>query len=318
MRPIIAAVVGPTASGKTDAAIALCHALGGEVVSMDSMQVYRGMDIGTAKPTLAERQGIVHHLMDVADPGTPFSVTEYRDLADAAIDDIVSRGALPVLAGGTGFYLNALTYDMDFADASADPAFRAALEAEAATERGKQSLHERLARVDPPTAQRLHAHDVRRVIRALEIHHVTGQPMSAHANQAMKQTERRVAPVIVGLSYPREQLYQRIDQRVRIMIEQGLLAEAKALARRGIPEDSQAMQAIGYRELWPYLRGQCTLDEAIATIRQNSRRYAKRQLTWFTHDPRVRWFDHADFADKDALHAALIAHVRQAIQDRIE
>ncbi len=316
MRPIIAAVVGPTASGKTDAAIALCRALGGEVVSMDSMQVYRGMDIGTAKPTQAERQGIAHHLMDVVDPGTPFSVTEYRDMADTAMDDILARGKLPVLAGGTGFYLNALTYDMDFADAGADLAFRGALEAEACTEQGKQALHTRLAQVDPVTAQRLHANDVRRVIRALEIEHATGRPMSEHARD-IKQTERRYAPVVVGLTYPREQLYQRIDQRVGNMMAQGLLAEAKALAKQDIAEDSQAMQAIGYRELWPYLRGEYSLDEAICAIQQNSRRYAKRQLTWFTHDPRVCWFNHADYESKDALYTALIAHVRQAIGDRM-
>lgn len=314
MKPIIAAVVGPTASGKTAAAIALCQALGGEVVSMDSMQVYRGMDIGTAKPDLAERAGVPHHLLDVAEPGTPFSVTEYRALADAALADILARGRLPVLCGGTGFYLNALTREMDFADATADPVFRAELEQTAATEAGKRQLHARLAEIDPPTATRLHPNDVRRVIRALEIYHATGQPMSAHAVELV-ETARRYTPVIVGINAPREQLYARIDRRVERMVRQGLVAEAQALLSQGLAEDSQALQAIGYKELWPVLRGEQPLAEAVAAIQQNTRRYAKRQLTWFTHDLRVTWFNHADFVDAAALHAAIIALVRRRIAE---
>lgn len=314
MKPIIAAVVGPTASGKTTAAIALCQALGGEVVSMDSMQVYQGMDIGTAKPDVVERAGVPHHLMDVVAPGTPFSVTEYRDLADAAIADILARGRLPVLCGGTGFYLNALTQEMDFAEASADVTFRAELEQIAAAEAGKQKLHARLAEIDPQAAERLHANDTRRVIRALEIYHTTGQPMSAHAIN-LSGTARRYTPVIVGVNYPREQLYARINQRVEQMVRQGLLDEAKALRKQGIAEESQAMQAIGYKELWPVLRGDQPLAEAVFAIQQNTRRYAKRQLTWFTHDHRVTWFNHADFADAAALHAAVNGFVRRRITE---
>jgi tRNA dimethylallyltransferase len=307
--PALIAVVGPTASGKTAAAVALCRALDAEAVSMDAMQVYRGMDIGTAKPTEAERDGVMHHLLDVAEPGIPFSVADYRALADAAIADIVARGRLPVLVGGTGLYLNALTLDMDFAKAPADEDFRRRLETEAYAANGREALHARLARVDPQSALRLHVNDVRRVVRALEIHHLTGKPMSAHAAD-FRASPRGPALIAVGLDMERAALYARIDARVHGMLRQGWLEEVARLLAAGVPEDSQAMQAIGYRELLPVARGEAVLDEVIPQIQQATRRYAKRQLTWFRRDPRVRWFDNADHPEPGALDATILAYVR--------
>jgi len=298
------AVVGPTASGKTAAAIALCRALGGEAVSMDSMQVYRGMDIGTAKPTQAEQGGVVHHLLDVADPGTPFSVADYRDLADAAIAGIGARGRQTVLVGGTGLYLNALTLDMDFAQAPADADFRRQLEGE-----DRELLHARLAQVDPQSARRLHVNDVRRVVRALEIHHLTGKPMSAHTAD-FRATPRGPTLIAVGLTMERSLLHAHINARVFQMIQQGWLEEVIRLLDAGVPENSQAMQAIGYRELAPVVRGETKLEEAIPRIQLATRQYAKRQLTWFRRDPRVHWFDWGDDPEPVALDAAMLAYVR--------
>ncbi|MCL2811833.1 MAG: tRNA (adenosine(37)-N6)-dimethylallyltransferase MiaA [Clostridia bacterium] len=298
------AVVGPTASGKTAAAVALCRALDAEAISMDSMQVYRGMDIGTAKPTQAEQSGVTHHLLDVADPGTPFSVADYRELADAAINHIGARGRLPVLVGGTGLYLNALTLDMDFAQTPADRDFRRQLEGE-----DRELLHARLAQVDPQSARRLHVNDVRRVMRALEIHHLTGKPMSAHA-VGFRTAPRGPTLIAVGLTMERSLLHSRIDTRVHEMIGQGWLEEVTRLLDAGVPENSQAMQAIGYRELAPVVQGETKLEEAIPRIQQTTRQYAKRQMTWFRRDPRVHWFDWADYPEPGALDAAILAYVR--------
>lgn len=305
MLPRAVAVVGPTATGKTAAGIALCRALEGEVVSIDSMQIYRGMDIGTAKPDRTERAGVPHHLLDVADPGEAFSAARYRELADAATRDILARGKLPIYVGGTGLYLNALTYDMDFAGAQGDSAFRAPLEALARTPEGREALHGRLRAVDPGSAERLHPNDSRRVIRALEIYERTGRPMTEHAGDFAKR-RRLVAPVVMGLRLPRERLNERIDQRVSRMMEAGLYAEVQRLHAAGVPRDSQAMQAIGYKELYDALEGQRTLEEAVALIAQCSRQYAKRQQTWFQRDDRVHWFDILEYPDAAALHAAMV------------
>lgn len=305
----IVAIVGPTASGKTDAAIAVSQALDGEVISMDSMQVYRGMDIGTAKPTLAERGGVTHHLLDVVSPDVPFSVAAYRELADAAIQEIHGRGKLPVLAGGTGLYLNALTLEMDFAQANADASIREQLQRESDSEGGKERLFAQLALVDPASAKRLHVNDVRRVVRALEIFRVTGKTMTEHAAD-YRMMPRRYLPIIVGIGAPRNQLYGRIDARVLRMIQAGLLQEVQALLAQQVPLDSQAMQAIGYRELIAVLTGKAALPDAIAGIKQATRQYAKRQFTWFRRDDRVHWFERADGVDVSSLHLEIIAYVR--------
>ncbi len=276
---------------------------------MDSMQIYRDLHIGTAKPTEAERGGVPHHLLDVADPRMPFSVADFRGLADAAIAEIHSRGKLPVLVGGTGLYLNALTLEMDFAQAAGDETIRSRLEREAAGESGKQRLHARLAQIDPTSANRLHENDVRRVIRALEIYEATGKPMSDHAVD-FKTKPRGYRPIIAGITMPRERLYARIDRRVESMIAAGWLTEVQRLCQSGIPADGQAMQAIGYRELLRVVQGKAKLQAVVPDIQRATRQYAKRQLTWFRRDARVHWFDRADYNSSEALDAALLAYVR--------
>lgn len=306
------AVVGPTASGKTDAGLALCHALGGEVLSMDSMQVYRGMDIGTAKPTEAERQGIVHHLLDVVEPGTSFSVAEYRTIADEVIHQIHRQNKLPVLVGGTGLYLNALTLEMDFAQAAANPSIRTHLQQIVEAPNGKKRLHAQLAEADPISAQRLHVNDVRRVMRALEIYLSTGRTMTEQAMD-YRMMPRKYIPIIVGLNYPREQLYARINARVDRMLSSGLLQEVAALDRRGVPWDCQAMRAIGYQELLPVLYGGANREDAVLRIQQATRQYAKRQQTWFRRDQRVHWFNPLEHSSPEALHTKIIEYVRRHV-----
>ena len=309
-KPTVLALVGPTGAGKTRTAIALCGALNAEIVSMDSMQVYRGMDIGTAKPTPEERAQAVHHMIDVADPKEIFTVSMYRDMAAEVIGDILRRGKLPLLVGGTGLYLNALSYDMSLGEDGADRALREELNAIAATPGGPQCLHERLKAVDPQSAARLHPNDVRRVVRAIEVFETTGKPLSSMGE------ERREGPyrmLVYGLSLPRELMYARINARVDQMMADGLVDEVKALLAGGVEprREGGAMQAIGYKEIVAALRGEMDMDTAVALIKQSSRRYAKRQWTWFRHDPRVQWFDFTEYADERALEGTLLATIRK-------
>lgn len=313
--PFSIAIVGPTATGKTAAGVFLSSALDGEVVSIDSMQVYRGMAIGTAKPGIDERQAIAHHMFDVVDPGDPFSAAAYRTLADQAVCSILARGKLPVLVGGTGLYLNALTYEMDFAGTGEDANFRGKLELQAQSSEGKRLLHQALEKVDPESALTLHENDSRRVIRALEIYHATGKPKSAHQS-TYAEKKRLVDPLVIGLTMPREQLYQRINQRVESMMAAGLLEEVRALYQQGVAIHAQAMQAIGYKELYAVLQGKTTLAEAVALIQQRSRQYAKRQITWFSRDPRVQWIDITSYREPADLHSALLEIANHARGER--
>lgn len=309
MKPTILALVGPTGSGKTKTAIQLCHALNAEVVSMDSMQIYRGMDIGTAKPTQQERSAAPHHMIDVADPEQIFTVSMYRNMACQIIDDILSRGKLPLLVGGTGLYLQAISYDMSLGEKGADSALREELNQIASKPEGARELHARLQSVDPATAAKLHPNDVRRVIRALEIYETSGKAKSEQANEARAEGPYRV--LVYGLSLPREQMYARINSRVDQMIRDGLVEEVKALLEQGIsprPEGG-AMQAIGYKEIVSALQGEMTLETAIALIKQGSRRYAKRQWTWFRRDPRTQWFDWTEYASEQELICSLIKQI---------
>lgn len=317
VKPYIIAIVGPTAVGKTRAAIRVCQALGGEVVSMDSMQIYKGMDIGTAKPDMDEREGIAHHLLDVCSPQeASFTVAQYRDLAQEKIEEIRNRGALPVLVGGTGLYLNALTRPMNLAQADGNEALREEMRRMAQTEQGRHALHERLERVDPHTAARLHENDVRRVIRALEVYDATGKTMSEyHAEDT--QGEGLYEAFVYGLTMPRETLYARINDRVDAMLRQGLVQEVRLLLESGLlPERDGALQAIGYKEIVRYLHGEVTLAQATEEIKMNSRRYAKRQMTWFRRDERVRWFDVSEYTDFDGLAQNLIQKIQEDISDR--
>ena len=283
----IICIAGPTASGKTALAVELAKELNGEVVSCDSMQVYRRMDIGTAKPTPEEMQGIRHHMLDVAEPEEDFSVSRYCCLAAPIVDDIVARGKTAVIAGGTGLYMDSLIRGNDFAPFPST-GVREQLDAEADS-RGIQVLFDRLKSIDPEAAGKLHLSDRKRIIRALEVYLETGETITAH-NRKTQLIPPRYTPIWLGLDFEnRADLYRRIDLRVGMMLEAGLVEEIRSLLDSGIPEKCTAMQAIGYKEFVAALDGQCTIEEAADQVRQSSRRYAKRQLTWFRRNPSMHW-----------------------------
>jgi len=283
MIPVFA---GPTASGKSALAMRAAKELGGEIVCMDSMQVYRFMDIGTAKPSKAERERVPHHMLDVAGPDDPYSVAEYAQGAKAAINGILSRGNLPVLCGGTGLYLRALSGRMDFGFAPSDPAVREKYQ-RIADEQDAFALHRMLRERDPKSADRLHPNDLRRVIRALEVLELTGHPFSAQEMPENRMEEWDLR--LFALSWPRETLYRRINTRVDGMISDGLAEEVKALLDMGVSPQAQSMQGLGYKELVPHLNGETSLAEARDLIARRTRNYAKRQLTWFNADKRICW-----------------------------
>jgi tRNA dimethylallyltransferase len=287
-KPRLLIVAGPTAVGKTRLGVELAKRWNGEVISADSMQIYRGMDIGTAKITKEEMEGIPHWGIDLVDPDQPFTVADFRQYAEEKIREIDARGKLPILVGGTGLYVRAITDSLDFTEASIDRAFREMLQREA-EEKGVESLHARLAQVDPPTARRLHPNDVRRVIRALEVYHLTGKPMSEAYEEAPEEPKYRM--LMIGLTADRAWLYERINQRVDRMIEQGLVDEVKRLLRQGYHKNLTAMQAIGYKEIIDYLEGRMSLEEAIEEVKRGTRRFAKRQLSWFRREKRMHWLD---------------------------
>ncbi len=281
-------LTGPTASGKTSFSIRLAKEYDCEIVCMDSMQIYRRMNIGTAKPTVDEMDGVPHHMIDVADPDEAFSVARYQEMAESCMEDIQSRGKRVLLVGGTGLYLRALRQPMAMGDASADESIRAELEALAGQENGKQRLHDMLAEVDPDTAARLHLNDVRRAVRALEVYRLTGAPFS---KQPQMNTEARFRYRVASLTMDRSILYARIEKRVDQMIEQGLVDEVRELLGSGIPADAQAMKAIGYKEIVPFVCGEATLEETDYLLKLNTRHYAKRQLTWMRREEDVLWVD---------------------------
>lgn len=284
---LIICIAGPTASGKTALAVALARELDGEVVSCDSMQVYKRMDIGTAKPSPEERQGIPHHMIDVAEPWEDYSVSRYCADAAPIVEDIVSRGKTAIIAGGTGLYMDSLIRGNDFAPFPST-GVRERLEREADRE-GMEALLARLRAVDPEAAARLHLSDRKRIIRAMEVYLETGETITAH-NRRTQALPPRFSPVWLGLDFEsRAELYSRIDRRVDVMLEAGLLEEIRALLRSGIPEKCTAMQAIGYKEFTDALDGRCTVEAAADQVRQSSRRYAKRQLTWFRRNGRIHW-----------------------------
>ena len=283
----IICIAGPTASGKTALAATLAKELNGEVVSCDSMQVYKRMDIGTAKPTLEEMQGIPHHMIDVAEPWEDFSVSRYCEMAAPIVDDIISRGKTAVIAGGTGLYMDALIRGNAFAPFPAT-GVRERLEAQADAE-GMEAMLSQLRSVDPDAAGRLHLSDRKRILRALEVYLETGETITEH-NRKTQAVPPRYSPLWLGLDFTeREELYRRIDLRVGLMLQQGLVEEIQGLLADGIPETATAMQAIGYKEFVDALDGRCTIEEAADLVRQSSRRYAKRQLTWFRRNKAIHW-----------------------------
>jgi len=307
-KPKLICVVGPTASGKTRLAIRLAREIDGEIISCDSMQIYRGMDVGTAKPTAEERTAAVHHMIDVVSPEEDYSAARYAQEAGSVLQDLLSRGKTPILAGGTGLYLDALTGGMRFASRSEDPALRLAL-----GELSSEALMEKLRQCDPESAGRLHPADRKRIIRALEVFAVTGETISAH-NAATRDLESPYELLKIGLCWtPREQLYARIELRVDQMLQEGWLEETRRLLEDGIPAHATALQAIGYRELQQVLQGELEPETAAALIKQNTRRYAKRQLSWFCRDDKTLWLD-AGASSWEEVESIAVSAARRFLQ----
>jgi len=287
MKEKLLVLVGPTAVGKTALSIKLAHSLNGEIISGDSIQVYKGMDIGTAKITVDEMKGIPHHLIDILEPDEPFSVNDFQKRARRLITEINQRGKLPMIVGGTGLYIQSVIYDYQFSEARQNQELRDQLVA-FATSKGKEALHKRLAEIDPVTASRLHPNDVKRVVRAIEIYQQTGTTMAEYQQRAS------VSPYqlcFLGLTMERSKLYERINHRVDLMVEQGLFEEVQSLLGRGYDLSFSSMQAIGYKEIIAYLEGNISKEESIELLKKNSRHFAKRQLTWFRSMKEIHWID---------------------------
>lgn len=280
---------GPTAVGKTALSIELAKRINGAIISADSMQVYKYMDIGSAKIMPEEMDGIKHYLIDELEPSDEFNIVVFQQKAKAALKEIYANGQIPIIAGGTGFYIQALLYDIDFENQDCNEAYRAELEL-IAKEQGNDVLHARLREVDPVSAEKIHANNVKRVIRALEFYHLTGKPISEH-NEAEQQKESPYNFAYFVLTDDRENLYKRIDMRVDIMLKNGLVEEVKRLKDMGYHRDMVSMQGLGYKEILDYLDGKCTLDEAIYILKRETRHFAKRQLTWFRREREVIWLD---------------------------
>lgn len=291
-------IAGPTAVGKTDLSIELAKTLSTEIISADSVQIYEKLDIGSAKPTLEEMAGIKHHLIDVVSPFDSFSVSDYAKAAKAAIKGLHDQGKIPVIVGGTGLYINALLYEMDFSESAADPEFRESME-KLARESGGEVLYQRLCDIDPDAAKRVHPNNLKRVIRALEINHITGRPMADFASDPKPTEDYEV--LLFGLTRDREQLYDRINRRVHIMFEQGLLKEVDGLKNLGLDDSFQSMQGIGYKEVLTYYKGGMTYDELVDAIQQGSRHYAKRQFTWFKRYDNIKWLNLDELSTEDAI-----------------
>lgn len=297
-KPLII-LTGPTAVGKTALSIGLAKALGGEIISADSMQVYRGMDIGTAKIGREQMQGIPHYLIDELEPEEEFHVAFFQKRCKECMEDIYSRGKVPVLVGGTGFYIQAVLYDIDFQDTQADKAYRESLE-QFAKEQGKEALHQKLAQVDEASARAIHPNNSKRVIRALEYYKQTGERMSEH-NENQRKKESPYAFRYYVLSLPRETLYERINDRVEQMRREGLEEEVRGLLGRGLTRQMVSMQGLGYKEMIDALEGRDTVEHAYEKIKQETRHFAKRQFTWFRREREVTWLNKEAFADDRAL-----------------
>lgn len=306
----VAAVVGPTASGKSRLAVEIALCKNGEIISADSMQIYRGMNIGTAKPTAEEMCGVPHHLVDFAELSQPFSVADYVALASKCITEVHARGKLPVIVGGTGLYVRSLLHNIQFTENDRDESLRTQLSQKAVRE-GVQPLMEELGQFDPESAARIHPNNVARVIRAIEIYCTTGITMT----EQLERSKRIPSPYhscVIGLDYRnRQTLYDRINHRVDLMMENGLLEEAKEVLSR--PNSQTAIQAIGYKELLPYYHGECTLDEAVERIKQESRRYAKRQLTWFRRDEDIHWIFVDDYSASAEVTGAAVQILKEEV-----
>ena len=291
-KPLIV-LTGPTAIGKTSLSISLAKAVNGEIISADSMQVYKYMDIGSAKICPEEMKGVPHYLVDVLEPEEEFHIVKFQQMAKAAMEEIYGKGKIPILVGGTGFYIQAVTRDIDFTEAKQEDAYRSELEA-LAEEKGAEYLHEMLQKADPASAESIHAHNVKRVIRALEFYHQNGTPISAH-NEEQKAQESPYNLAYFVLNGPREILYDRIDRRVDQMLEEGLVKEVEKLKEMGCHRGMVSMQGLGYKEILACLEGEYPLEEAVRILKRDTRHFAKRQLTWFRREKDVIWVNKEEF-----------------------
>lgn len=298
MEPLIV-ITGPTATGKSEVGVLVAEQLRGEVISADSMLLYRHMDIGTAKPTLVERRGISHHMIDIVEPDHEYSAALYQKEARHLITEILTRGNLPILVGGTGLYIRAVIDPYEFGDTGSAPVFRERLLLEAEQD-GYDKLHRRLLEVDPEAAAKLHPRDVRRIIRALEVYYLTGRPASSY--RKLNQYHQPLYRLFMfGLNMDRASLYRRIEQRVDAMIAGGLVEEVQHLLEGGYSKELNAMRSLGYKEIAAYLTGEFSLEQAVELLKRNTRRFAKRQLTWFRRDDRIRWLNIDQFGSLQAV-----------------
>ncbi len=310
-KPLII-LTGPTAVGKTKASIGLAKALNGEIISADSMQVYKYMDIGSAKIRPEEMQGVKHYLVDELEPDEEFHVVRFQQMAKKAMEEIYAKGKIPIVVGGTGFYIQALLYDIDFTENDEDTEYRKELEI-LAKEKGAESLHNMLKEVDPASAESIHANNVKRVIRALEFYKLTGQKISEH-NERERGKESPYEFCYFVLNDDRQLLYDRIDLRIDKMLEDGLLEEVSALKNKGYTKDMVSMQGLGYKEILDYLNGECTLEEAIYILKRDTRHFAKRQLTWFRRERDVIWVDKNKYDhDEDKILDVMLSYVKERI-----
>ncbi len=299
IKPPLIILTGPTAVGKTGLSIALAKALDGEVISADSMQVYKRMNIGTAKIRPEEMQGVPHHLIDILEPTEPFDVVQFQERGKNAIREILERGHMPIVVGGTGFYIQALLYDIDFTEET-DTELRARLEKQAETEEGRLALIEELKKVDPEALNTIHPNNLKRVIRAVEFYRMHGSPISRHNETERQKTSAYNSRYFV-LTDDRARLYSRIEQRVDEMLEEGLVSEVQQLKDEGLNESHISMQGIGYKEILEYLNGRLDLETAVSTLKQNTRHFAKRQLTWFRRERDVIWLDRTEHPSDEEL-----------------
>jgi tRNA dimethylallyltransferase len=297
-KPLII-LTGPTAVGKTELSIRLAKELNGEIISADSMQVYKGMDIGTAKISPEEMCGVTHYLIDILDPKEDFNVVKFKEAACAAMEAIYQKGKLPIIVGGTGFYIQAVLNDINFEETPTDTTYRIELE-ELATNKGSEYLHAMLMDVDEGSAKAIHANNVKKVIRALEYYKQTGKKISEH-NEAERQKESPYNFLYFVLNHTRDVLYKRIDQRVDLMVEQGLIEEVQALYESGYDRNLVSMQGLGYKEIISYLEGECTLDEAVYILKRDTRHFAKRQLTWFKREKEVIWINKNEYNEEEDI-----------------
>ena len=303
-------LTGPTAVGKTKLSISLAKEIGGEIISADSMQVYRHMDIGTAKITEQEKEGVPHHLIDVLEPEEPFDIVRFQTMAKQALKEIYERGHIPIFVGGTGFYIQSVLYDIDFLEHGEESGLRKELERQAQTPKGAAALYERLLAIDPESAKKIHAHNIKRVIRAIEFYEENHAPISTH-NENQRQKASPYTFCYFVLNDDRAKLYARIDARVDQMMEAGLLSEVRGLKERGLTRDKISMQGLGYKELLDYLDGQISLNEAVYLIKRDTRHFAKRQVTWFKRERDVIWLERGMLASEEAVLSAMLAHLRE-------